>query len=151
MPGRPPGARSWKAIEPLWQQVSTSQEPDVFLARLARFPFELGRLFAARWCVCEVHNGGFHQFFTNPTGVLAPEAAAGFELIGLADCAETVRHAMVFFGDRYPRDQKIRQTLLSRMSEERNPFRALDDDFFAATQDERFERASDAYVEAHPA
>jgi hypothetical protein len=57
-------------------------------------------LYAVRWCDAEVCNGGFHQFYTNPTGVLGPEAAEGFEAIGMKQVVAVVRDTLRFSGDR---------------------------------------------------
>ena len=47
-------------------------------------PRELLLVWAARWCEAQVYNGGFHQFFrAGYTGVLAPEAVEGLQLIAL--------------------------------------------------------------------
>ncbi len=73
---------------------------------------ELRHLYAVRWCDAEVCNGGFHQFYTNATGVLGPEAAEGFEAVGLPACAEIVRGTLAFFGAPFPRERAQRMTQL---------------------------------------
>ena len=64
----------WRLLEPIWDSVSIYDGPKTFLRQYRRLPRAVGHLFAAHWCQSEICNGGFHQFFGNSTGVLAPEA-----------------------------------------------------------------------------
>ena len=81
--GEQPGEIYWRAVDPIWHSISIYDGPRVFLRQFGKVPVHLGLLLAAHWCRSEVFNGGFHQFFSNPTGVLAPEAVSGFKAIGL--------------------------------------------------------------------
>jgi hypothetical protein len=109
-------------------------------------------LFAVLWCDPEVCNGGFHQFFSNPTGILAPEAAAGFRAVGLHECAELLDLAIRQFGEPYPRDQSARDNrlqALERPGEERrdwDPFYELDDLYYAAREQSRFSDRVDEFA-----
>jgi hypothetical protein len=124
----------WLLVEPHWERISIYEGGDVFLEEYNRTPERARHLFAAHWCVTEVCNGGFHQFFTNSTGVLAPEAEEAFEAIGLPQMASVVRRASAIFGTVYPRDRETRQDALLAYEEGReedwNPFVLLDDEFF---------------------
>ncbi len=114
---------------------------------------EAGLLFAAQWCQSEVRNGGLHQFFSNSTGVLAPEALAGFSAIGLAEWAIILEEAMAYFGNSYPREQADRLRLLTgrpgSRREQWDPFCTLDERFYAWLhgEEDRWQRAADAYAE----
>jgi hypothetical protein len=146
-----PGEIYWKAIEPFWKKVSIYDGGDVFLAQFKQLRPEIGNLFATCWLQSEVYNGGFHQFFSNPTGVLAPEAAAGFQTIGLVDISKVVREAMSFFGSLYPREQEVRLAFLTTRGgtrEERDPFFKLDERFYELLGEDqmRFDRSADAYA-----
>ncbi|MGE0455343.1 MAG: DUF4375 domain-containing protein [Vicinamibacteria bacterium] len=131
--------------------------PEEFLRQYERTPEAARTLLAAHWCQSEVCNGGFHQLFSNPTGVLAPEAAAGFQAIGLVNLAEVVRHAMDFFESGYPRDQEVRGAVLDEYAERNgeawDPFEALNDRFFGLVAKEQggWEVAADAYAARHGA
>jgi hypothetical protein len=70
-------------IKPHWKRVTIYEGGDPFLREYARTPEAARNLLTAHWCQSEVCNGGPHLFFFNPTGVLAPEAAIGYEAIGL--------------------------------------------------------------------
>jgi hypothetical protein len=109
----------------------------------------VGHLYAACWCQAEVCNGGFHQFFSNTTGLLAPEALEGFRAIGLTEWADLLAEGMKFFGSSYPRDRDERHDLLpSRRGSPRDawdPFYHLDERFYEWT--DRWEEAADAYAQ----
>jgi hypothetical protein len=91
--------RYWDAVEPIWDVINIYGGPDVFLATFAKVPRPVGICYAAHFCLSEVHNGGWLQFFLNSTGVLAPEAVEGFEAIGMPKLAATAREAMSLAGD----------------------------------------------------
>ncbi len=147
-----PGEEYWSFIEPIWEAISVHEEPEVFLKQFRKLPPEQGHVFAAHWCQSEALNGGLHQFFWNSTGVLAPEAVAGFRAIGLDDCAEILEEAMSFFGADYPREQEKRDDILDRIPgetpEEWDPFYHLNEKFFDGLDYEngRFEKAADEYA-----
>jgi hypothetical protein len=149
-----PGKQAWGLVEPVWLQINTYDEPDEFLSQFRQVQLKVGHLFAAHWCVAEVLNGGFDQFFFNTTGVLAPEALAAFRAIGLVEWASLLEEAMQFFGDPYPRNQKERWERLDPVGvsggqgEQWVHFCALDDRFYAWLREEeyRWERAADAFA-----
>jgi hypothetical protein len=149
-----PGSVSWKAVEPYWQSVDIYSGADVFLRSFTAVPEPVGQLLAVTWCQSEVCNGGFHQFFMNSTGVLAPEAALGFRAINMPALAEMLEKAMAVLGTPYPREQEQRQRVLARLGEgadddaerEWNPFYDLDDGFFAAIRNDLLSDAADEYA-----
>jgi hypothetical protein len=114
----------------------------------------VGAVFAANFCQSEVCNGGLHQFFSNPTGVLAPEAVAAFRAMGLPEVAQVVEDAMSYFGSPYPRDAEERQARLAavpgKSRAEWDPFYNLDTRFYAALrgpgEGDRFVEAANAFV-----
>src|SRR5262249_34399886 len=99
-----------------------------------------------------VCNGGFHQFFSNSTGVLAPEALQAFRAMGLPEWGACLEEAMRFFGSTYPRDRSVRDQLLAQVtgkaSRERDHFRNVDDRFFAwlRAEGDPWELAADTYA-----
>jgi Domain of unknown function (DUF4375) len=140
----------WSVVEPYWESVDVYAEPDDFVDTFGAVPRHAGLLLAAHWCQSEVRNGGFHQFFTNPTGVLAPEAYNGFVALGRSDLAELLRSAMSFFGSDYPRQRDARcQSLSARTGTTRkdwDPFFSTDDQFYACLRQQTFEDSADAYA-----
>jgi hypothetical protein len=108
-----PGEVYWQIVSPYWDQVDIYSSGDVFLRTFANVPEPAGHLLALHWCQSEVCNGGFHQFFINSTGVLAPEAVRGFRAINMSAIAEILERAMVVFGTPYPRAREMRHQFLS--------------------------------------
>lgn len=165
------GDRYWQLIEPYWKSVSIYVEPELFLQQYHAVPPAVGHLIAAHWCQSEVCNGGFFQFFSNSTGILAPETLAAFRAIGLDEWATILDEAMTyftgpltpaireataaFFGTAYPRSQWERHERLDeiktkgRRREEWDPFYQLDNRFYKWLHEEenRWKRAADAYAD----
>lgn len=92
-----------------WAAIDIYNGPDAFFASFAAVPAPAADLVAAHWLVSEVRNGAFPQFFSNATGVLAPEAVQALRRLGLPEAAALVEEAMSFFDEPYPRDRAARQ------------------------------------------
>lgn len=147
-----PGEHYWMVVEPIWRSISIYQGPEVFLRQFRTVRPEVGHLFAAHWCQSEVRNGGLHQFFSNSTGVLAPEAVEAFRAIGLYEWTKILEEAMAYFGHPYPRDQDERLRILSRARRKKrtewDPFYQLDERFYRwlHAASDRWEPAADRYA-----
>jgi hypothetical protein len=145
-----PGEIWWQVVEPYWQNVDIYGDGATFLRTFADVPESAGHLLAIKWCESEVCNGGFHQFFGNPTGVLAPEAVLGFRAIGMPALADLVEQAMVVLDTPYPREQEQRRRFLDGIPGEHpkewDPFFDLNDAFYAAMGDDSLCDAADAYA-----
>jgi len=137
----------WSMIEPFWDTINIGEGTEVFRRTFNLAPRQSGLMFAAHFCQSEVCNGGFGQFFSNSTGVLAPEAAEGFREIGQPQIAALIEAAMDLVGSPYQRDREERQAHLSQLPE--NTFDPLDQQFFALIESESggFQNAADHYVE----
>lgn len=152
-----PGESYWAVVEPHWDRVSIYDGGDQFLRDYEQTPEDARNLLCAHWCQSEVRNGGLNQFFHNSTGVLAPEAALGYEAIGLPLLGSVVRRAMVFFSSPYPREREERQELLDSYEHAHplawDPFEKLDDEFFDLLKNEGggWEIAADEYATTHQA
>ncbi len=99
----------WNIIEPIWDDVSIYGSAEDFIDQFSKLNEKQKVLFASHWTQSEIMNGGLGQFFSNPTGILAPEAVWAFEKLGLPKCAVVLSKAMKFFGPEYPRSQSIRE------------------------------------------
>jgi Domain of unknown function (DUF4375) len=145
-----PGQTYWQVVRPYWGEVDIYSSADAFLGTFAKVPEVAGHLLALHWCQSEVCNGGFHQFFTNSTGVLAPGAAQGFHAINMPAIAEIVERAMAVFGTPFPRAREMRQQFLSSIPgearDEWDPFTALDQAFYKAKGGDVLYDAADAYA-----
>ncbi|HLH02368.1 MAG TPA: DUF4375 domain-containing protein [Bryobacteraceae bacterium] len=93
----------WRLIEPVWEQIDIYSCADAFLQNYRAVRRGAGLVYAAHFAQYEICNGGFPQFFSNSTGVLAPEAKEGFQEIGMDKTAEIVSTAMALLGKSYPR------------------------------------------------
>jgi hypothetical protein len=151
-----PAEAAWRLIEPYWEAVSIYRGPVAFLDAFERLPPAARHLFAVWWCDAEVCNGGFHQFFSNPTGVLAPEALDGFRAVGLRECAEIAEAAISKLGEPYPRDQEARDAALRSVElpgekrEAWDPFYNLDERYYAAKKRENFYGKLNDFAGAKP-
>ena len=138
----------WSRVEPFWNDCPTD-DPAAYLAFYKNMPAVARDLLTTHWVVSEVCDGGFHQLFTNSTGVLVPEAVTGFRSMGLVQFADITAEAASFFSGTYPREQMLRIEALERYAsssgspDDWNPFDRLDDQFYSALD---FESEQDAYT-----
>lgn len=146
---RDPGDLCWSVLAPIRDALPLG-DGEAFAKKLAALRPEHRYLYAIWWCDSEVRNGGFHQFYANPTGVVAPEAAEGFAAIGLARVAEIVRETMNVFGTPFPRRRADRLKRIPAMPganrDKWDPFTAMDDAYYAALPHPALAIAADAYV-----
>ncbi len=101
----------------------------------------------------DIDNGGFHQFFSNGTGVFAPEMVEWCDRSGLRDVADVIRLAMKTLADDYPRSQAARQRLLEKFPvrgrrEDWDPFKELDQKFYTllTNNGSRYDEAADRWL-----
>ncbi len=143
----------WKLVEPVWDTISIYDGPETFLEQFNAAPKASRVLFAAHWCQSEVKNGGFLQFFSNSTGVLAPEAVQAFTALGMPKTAQVLQAAMSLLGSAYPRCREDREEVIEAVfssldDEDRYPFDSFDEDFFDLLKQEGggFEASADLYA-----
>ena len=142
----------WRFVEPIWDTLSIYDGGDVFLREFNKATEKQKTLFAAHWAQAEIMNGGLGQFFSNSTGVLAPEAAKAFEAIGMPKCAEALLNSMKFFGETYPRDRNVRESIFEQFyekhGEDKIPLEEFEDIMATELEDENggFEEAADMYA-----
>jgi hypothetical protein len=136
----------WQLIEPIWDQINIYDGPDAFLSTYATAKPSTGAIYAAHFAQSEICNGGFHQLFSNSSGVLSPEAVQGFSLLGMDKTAALLKAAMETLGDPFPRDRPARQNTLKNVQKEK--LHQLDEAFFKEIDKENggFESAANAFV-----
>lgn len=145
----------FEALEPHWDRISIYDGPETFLRQFADAPRFVQTIFAAHVCQAEVCNGGFHQFFNNSSGVLAPEAVEAFRSLGMPQVAEVVATAMALLGDEFPRDREKRLLKLSQLASsgtaEQEPFDAEEREFYRLIETEAggFDRSADQLALSH--
>ena len=120
----------WPFSDVMHDLISIYEGADAFLEDYEAASTIERTLFAAYWCQAEVLNGGLLQFYSISTGVLAPEAVAAFEDLGLPVLAGLLRESNAWFGEPYPRDRDARERKLEEYAlvhpEEADPFVTLD-------------------------
>jgi len=142
----------WRFVEPIWDSVSIYDGGEVFLREFNKATDKQKTLFAAHWAQSEIMNGGLGQFFTNSTGVLAPEAITAFEAMGMPKCASILAEAMKFFGDSYPRNLTAREetfeSFYEKFGEDEVPIEEQEDAMAIEIEDENggFEEAANNYA-----
>ncbi len=147
----------WNLVEPVWEVINIYEGPEVFLRTYQEAPRNAALLFAAHFCQSEIRNGGFAQFFSNSTGVLAPEALDGFKAIGQIEVARTLEEAMQTLGPDYIRDRRTRQDLLRDLARDQENvlgtlngglYKAYNTRFFELirTEADGFEDAADNFA-----
>jgi len=147
-----PGHAYWQVVSQVWDEISIYDGETIFLAQFSKANAKQQHLFAAHWCQSEIRNGGFHQFFWNSTGILAPEGINAFRAIGMPNTAAFIEKARMFFGAEYPRDRNKRIDILDDYARQNpgkeDPFEDMHDEFFELLEQESdgFERAADRYA-----
>ncbi|KQZ03219.1 hypothetical protein ASD21_20670 [Caulobacter sp. Root1455] len=148
-------------IEPYQDKLNIYGGAEAFESDLAVMPEKVRVLLLADLTMGEVCNGGFWQYFSNSSGIVAPEAVAAFDTLGLPNMANMVRATMGFFGADYPREREQRQAALKAHDEAHrtkenagleylSPFEAADEAFYMlmAAEGGGFDVAADRYAQA---
>ena len=142
-----------QVIGPAYDHVNIYDGPSELARTLAPLTPGQRHLVAIHWCISEVCNGGLDQFFSNPTGILTPEALEGFRAVGADDYAELLSQAAgaVFSRGVVPRDFSARTAALEQVGTEERLSRleVLDDAFYAGLT-ELYRKAA-SYIRHHPA
>jgi hypothetical protein len=120
----------------------------------SELPRDVQLLWATSYGRADIDNGGFLQFFSNSTGVFAPEMVEWFERSGLHESASAVRDAMAVFGDDFPRSREVRNEFLESIDgdqawgDEFDPFHDMDKRFYSSLpyEDGVFENAADHWL-----
>ena len=134
--------------------ISIYEGPEVFLEDFGQVSRAQQIAFAGFWFQAEVLNGGLEQFFSNDTGVLAPEAVEACREVGLPDLASHLEKAMAWFGQPYPRERSAREDALEVFADTHpdsdGPFDELDDVVVSLIYDEGpgLEQAAVSHIES---
>lgn len=108
----------WEIVKPVWDTISIQYGEEIFLEQYNKATEKQRVLYSSHWAQSEILNGGLGQFFSNSTGVLAPEAVDAFNKLGMPKCARAITGAMRFFGNEYSRDHLLREKYFERFFEE---------------------------------
>jgi hypothetical protein len=103
--------------------------------KLMSLPPAFRAVYATNALEGEVNNGGFNQFFFNSLAELAPDAVAGFDLMGVPAAARLTERAIEIRKQDEPRLKKLfkgaRSIVAFSASYEGNPLGALDKELYA--------------------
>lgn len=110
-----PGSVAYQGLASDCDSIEIYGSVDEYEASIANVPRESLLVLAALNCDGEVCNGCLRQFFHNTTGIFAPEAVVGFELLGFPECARALREAMALFGVPYPRGRWERHRIIEEL------------------------------------
>ncbi len=137
----------WHMIEPFWEAINVDEDGEAYLVSVADIPTALVHLHAAHLAQSEICNGGFAQFFQNYGGVLAPEAAAGFAVMGMTSTSKILAEASQMLGTPYPRDWRTRHTQLDAIPVEK--FDRFDSQFYdlIETEADGFQCAANRFAQ----
>ena len=146
---------AWRVIEPAYDAVSIYDGPEALAAPLRELTGGQRALLALHWCVSETLNGGLDQFFANPSGLLADEARAAFERIGVPAAATLLEEAGAIFALRPaapdPDDPGFDEADdAGEFDAYRERYEPLEERFYALVDTVIYPHAA-AYVRAHPA
>lgn len=122
----------WTIIQPVWWIANIYNGPDEYERSLERFSNEQRLIFALRWYLLEVNNGGHRQFYSNSTGIVWKDVCRAFSVIGLKKGAGIILDSADRLGgapslDRGQRHQQI--------AEHKPDFSDLDERFHGLCQE----------------
>ncbi len=106
----------WDQIEQAFEDVDIYETYDVFKQGAATYPEWKIDILAVHWTMSEIANGGLEQYFSNSTGILAPEAVLGLQRIGKPELAAALQKAMALLGEPYPRERAERGERLTALT-----------------------------------
>ncbi|MEZ0227857.1 MAG: DMP19 family protein [Planctomycetota bacterium] len=140
----------WEAIERVFEAADIYEDRKKLLSILDLATKGQRALFGIWWTQSEVNNGGFGQYFSNSTAIVAPEALEGFRLVGAKKFAALLDQAMKKFpGGEMPLDREARDEALEKI--DAAEFDALNKRFYALQEkDGGFFKLTSAYVQEHP-
>lgn len=109
-------------------------------------------MFAVWWVEAEVNNGGFNQFYFNPSGQYAEMAEDGFQLFGASKFANLMRRANKVYAENRERLEEFDDGTMESFSEsyKDNPLNALDEEFYELYNSESLNQLRIAYIREHP-
>lgn len=105
------------------------------------------------WVVeAEVNNGGFNQFYFNPSSEFAYMAVGGFKLFGLIKHAELLEKSNKLFIQKKPDLEKYNDGTLDSFSESYNEklFDSFDEEFYKLEEENNISDARIGYIKLHP-
>jgi hypothetical protein len=132
-----------KILEPVWWRATIYEGPEEYERSLQQFSPEQRLMFALRWYLAEVSNGGHRQFYGNSTGIVWIDAAHAFDALGLDEGVRIVTDSAERLGGNPSLDRERRQRQIERHAAN---FRDLDERLYSLKKDTDLERAMLDYI-----
>jgi hypothetical protein len=137
----------WAVIRPVWWSVSIYNGPAAYDHDLEKFSEAQKHVFAIRWYISEVTNGGHKQFYSNSTGIVWGDARDGFEAIGLSRAATIIRISADRLGGSPSRDRQERS---DQLEEETPDFDDCDEALYQLIKKVDLEQLLMDYIRTRP-
>ena len=134
-------------IDPVWWLSDFYHGLDEYEKSLAQFTKAQRQVWAVLWFDSEVCNGGFHQFFSNSTGAVWPEALEGFEAMELMQAHQLLHDAVERMGGSPSLDGTERNTQLHNVCPD---FDDLDDGYYKLIEEMDFAAAIMKFIRGRP-
>ncbi len=140
--------KAWQVIEDIWMDPAEVDDE----IRLEQLTPGQRAVYSLTWTEREVCNGGFHQYFWNPTGGLARVAVEGARLLGIDRYADLiVRAAEIGLGTTEPLSWSARRERLDRLSSAaEGELDALGDEFYDLLEQVPLYDAFCRFIDAEP-
>ena len=133
-------------LEPVFLRMATVARLEEHEPAMAAFS-QAQRILYAVWCYhAEVFNGGHHQFYSNSSGMLWPDARAGLEMLGAHSTKEILLESVRRFPEPPSLHRGIRGEQLDRVG--LKAFDDLDTRFYGEKVD--LEGLMLAWIRSHP-
>ncbi len=148
---RPPDKSeiTWKVIYPMGEGVDFYEDLATFESTVSGATKGQRAVFAYRWYVIEVENGGHHQFFWNSTGMLWEDALDGFRTLHESAFEDVLRAASSLFPNRQP--SKVRQTRQRQLEDiNKASLSEMDDRLYNVLESHDLETILENYINSHP-
>lgn len=143
----------WDAIRERHFRQDPAPDDETYWRRvLALSPGERAVILSIRFSE-QVHNGGFHQFFSNGGYRYAHATAEGVELLGFLEMGRFLRRAIeiAHIPDPIPPDYEFDSLLPEEGGEDlMTPLAELDGEFYKAYTNRDWEERITGYARAHP-
>ena len=138
----------WVIIHPVWWLADIYHAPSEYRRSLERFSVPQRLVFALRWYIEEVNNGGHHQFYYNHTGIVWKDACKAFAAVNVKKGADIILESADRMGGTpsFGREQRLAEL------DEYNPdFSDLDEKFYELEKTTDIEEAMIAYIRENAA
>lgn len=138
----------WTILHPVWWIADIYDGPDEYERSLERFSNEQRLMFALRWYLSEVNNGGHRQFYSNSAGIVWKDACRAFSAIDVKKGADIILESADRLGGRPSLDRDLR---CAELDEYDPDFSDLDERFYALSRETGIEEAMLAFMHGNNA